>query len=86
LEPAAADLARAFYLTAAIGEGQRILCPIQKKEGSKDPRDWEKWAVGVRDGALELAEAFQHKQFDRIPQTARKVEDYCINCHDKFRD
>ena len=44
-----ADLARAFYLTAAIAEGHRGHCPVKQKVKNKDPKDWERWSVTLRD-------------------------------------
>jgi hypothetical protein len=86
LEKHAADLARAFYLTAAIGEGHRSHCPVKKKEGKKDPKDWERWSVTVRDQALELASAFRHQQFASVPVLARSLNQTCVSCHEIFRE
>src|SRR5262249_35737170 len=42
LEKHAADVARAFYLTAMIGEAHRSHCPVREKQGKKDPKDWDR--------------------------------------------
>lgn len=81
------DLARAFYLTAAIGEGHRYHSPVKVKQGNKDPRDWEKFSVTLRDSALDLAKVIRDKQpAANVRAAARKVEAACNSCHEIFRD
>ena len=82
----AADVARAFYLTAAIGEAHRHHCPLTKKVGRKDPADWERWSVAMRDSAIELADAVQRRQPARTREVAKQLNNACFSCHDVFRE
>lgn len=82
----AAELARAFYLTAAIGEGHRYHCPVPNKQGKKDPKDWDRFSVEVRDNALSLAEALKQKQYDRARVLGKQLNHSCVSCHEIFRD
>ena len=86
LDTHSADLARAFYLTAAIAEAHRGHCPVKQKTKKKDPKDWEKWSVTLRDAALELATAVQERQPTKVRSVAQKVNNACTSCHEVFRD
>ena len=55
LDEASADLARSAYVAAAIAEV--ALIQTEEKAKGKNPKDWKNWAEGMRQGAIELADA-----------------------------
>jgi hypothetical protein len=85
LQKHADDVARAFYLTAAIGEAHRSHCPVKQKQGKKDPKDWDRWCLQLRDSAYELAKVV-HENPTQVKAVAKRVNNACFSCHDVFRD
>lgn len=85
LEKHADDVARAFYLTAAIGEAHRSHCPVKVKNGKKDPKDWDRWCLQLRDSAYEVAKVVRENPV-QVRAVAKKVNNACFSCHDVFRD
>jgi len=79
------ELARAMYLTAAIGEAHRHHCPVKEKKGTQDPKDWERWSVALRDTALEMTRAIQSREPSNVRDLAAKVNRVCTDCHNVFR-
>jgi hypothetical protein len=79
-------IAEAAYRAAAIAEIAAHKCPIPKKMGEKDPKDWEKWTKGMKESALELAKAAQAKDAKKVEAVAKKLNDTCAQCHGVFRD
>ena len=79
-------IAEAAYRTAAIAEFALHKCPIEKKKGEKDPKDWEKWSKGMKDAALELATAAKAKDAKKVEDAAKKLNNNCQQCHGVFRD
>jgi hypothetical protein len=86
LERHADDLSRAFYITAVIGEGHRSHCPVKQKTGKKDPKDWDRWCLQLRDSAFEMAGVVQDKQPKTVREVAKRLNNACFSCHDVFRD
>jgi hypothetical protein len=85
LQKHADDVARAFYLTAAIGEAHRSHCPVKAKNGKKDPKDWDRWCLQLRDSAYELAKVVREDP-TQVKTVVKKVNNACVSCHDVFRD
>jgi Cytochrome C' len=80
------DLARAAYVTAAIAEIAENKCPVERKQGEKDPKSWRSWAKDMRKNALELAKASQSRNAKAVKTAATKVNSSCNACHAVFRD
>ena len=85
LEESGPDLAHAAYVAAAIAEVALVKTP-EKKEKEKDPKDWKTWAEGMRQGALELADAAKAKKPADVKKAAEKMDNNCKSCHKIFRD
>lgn len=86
LEEQAKHVERAAYVAAAISEIIQHRCPVEKKEGNKDPKEWAKWAQDMGKNALELAEAAKAKDANRIQKAADKLNNTCVACHGPFRE
>lgn len=74
------------YRTAALAELTLSRCPIEKKKGEKDPKDWEKWTKSMKEGAMELAKAAKDKDAAKVEAAAKKINNNCQQCHGVFRD
>ncbi len=85
LDESSGDLAKAAYVAAAIAEVALTKAP-EKKEKDKDPKDWRTWAEGVRQGAIELADAAKAKKPADVKKAAEKMDTSCKSCHKVFRD
>src|SRR5262249_2191096 len=79
-------IAEAAYRAAAIAAVAIHKCPVEKKKGEKDPKDWEKWSKGMKDAALELATAAKAKDAKKVEDAAKKLNNNCQQCHGVFRD
>jgi hypothetical protein len=79
------DMARAFYITAAVGEAHRPHSPVKQLQGKKDPKKWEEWSVTMRDTAIKLAEAARARQSVEVKTAAVKLNNVCNSCHEVFR-
>jgi hypothetical protein len=79
-------LARMGVEVAAVAEVAQHKCPVPKKEGPKDPKDWQTWCQDMRQGGLDLADAAKSKDAAKIKTAASKLNSSCTNCHAVFRD
>jgi hypothetical protein len=79
-------LARLGDQVAAVAEVAQHKCPVKKKEGDKDPKDWQTWCQDMRQGGLELADAAKAKDAAKIKAVVTKLNSNCSNCHSIFRD
>jgi len=79
-------LARAGYEVAAIAEVAKNKCPVKKKEGQKDPKDWAQWCDDMRQAALDFSDAAKAKDAGRLKAATSKLNSTCSNCHSVFRD
>lgn len=79
-KPPATDMG---YIIAVIADVATGKCPVDKKTGEKDPKDWAQWSKDMKDGAMELAKA---KSADEAKKAAAKVNTACNNCHGVFRE
>jgi hypothetical protein len=86
LDEHAADIARAAYIAAAVAEVAKDKCPVMKKEGDKDPKDWKNWVENMQKEALNLAEAAKTKKPATVKAAADKVDGACKTCHKVFKD
>ncbi len=80
------DLARAAYVVAAVADIIRNKCPVDKKQGEKDPASWQMWTQDMHQAALDMAAAAQAKQPKQLQMAANKLNSTCNNCHGVFRD
>jgi hypothetical protein len=80
------DLARAAYIAAAVAEVAKDKCPVTKKEGDKDPKDWKNWTESLQKAALELADAAKMKKPAVVKAAADKVDGVCKSCHKVFKE
>jgi hypothetical protein len=79
-------LEQAAYVTAAIAEVARDKCPVDKKQGDKDPQSWRTWSEEMYTSALELAQAAQAQNPMAVKAAATKLNASCNSCHTAFRD
>jgi hypothetical protein len=91
--PAAKDLAKeaqavekAGYVAAAVAEVIEGKCPVDKKQGDKDPAEWKKWTKEMKSHALDLASAYKAKDGPMIKKAATSLNSVCNSCHSVFRD
>jgi hypothetical protein len=82
------DYARMAYISAGIAEATYAKCPVDKKVGEKDPKDWKMWTDDMKKASLELAaECKKDKPDPKNVQTiAQRLNSSCNNCHGIFRD
>ena len=85
LAKVAPDLERAAYISAAIGELTEHKCPIDKKMGDKDPKDWAKLSKGMKEEALELAKAVKKQDTKLVQKHMQNLYSNCSGCHGIFR-
>jgi cytochrome c556 len=86
LEKESKDLAKAAYIMAAIAEVAKDKCPVKKKMGDKDPKDWAQWSEEMSKFSKELAKAAEAKDVDKVKTTSAKLNGACNACHGVFRD
>jgi hypothetical protein len=72
------------YKTAAAMQLMEAVPP--KKEGSKDPKDWLKWAAGTREASLEMAAAAKKKDAVGVHKAVQAIDANCTECHNKFKN
>lgn len=81
-----AALLRMCYQTAALAEMTLHRCPVDKKQGTRDPVEWKKWTEDMRKCSLELADAVAAKNPKDTRTAAGKLCRSCQKCHDSFRN
>jgi cytochrome c556 len=81
-----ADIARAAYIMAAIGEVAKDKSPVKKKMGEKDPKDWAKWSEDMAKFGKELGDATKAKDAAKVKTAAANLNSSCNSCHGIFRD
>jgi hypothetical protein len=85
LDARAKDLAQAARITAAVALVAQHSCPVAKREGDKDPKQWESWSHDMYEEAIRLAVAAQaHKPRD-VKAIASKLDSSCNACHAVFK-
>jgi hypothetical protein len=80
-------LIRACYIMAAIAEAAKDKCPVKKKDGCKDPKDWAKWITDMNKDAIALAKELEGKNPSpaKIKTAATKLYGNCTSCHAVFK-
>jgi hypothetical protein len=73
-------------IVAAIAEVTAVKCPVDKKQGDKDPKKWAEWTKDLKDGAKSLTSAAKAKDAKGVSTAAKKVTSACNDCHGVFRD
>jgi Cytochrome C' len=86
LKKQADDIKKAAYISQAIAEASMSKCPVPKKMGDKDPKDWNKWMQDMKDASKALADAAKAGNAKDIKNAAGKLNASCNNCHGIFRD
>jgi hypothetical protein len=70
---------------AAISVVAQYKCPVKKKEGDKDPKDWDQWAKDMHKFALELSGAAKAKNAAGVKKAVSQLNEACNNCHSVFK-
>jgi hypothetical protein len=90
-KPAPATLAKAkdelvplAYRLAVVGSITHQYAP-NAKQGEKDPEDWRRWSINMRDAAVELAEAAKKGDVEEVNKAATRLNTSCTQCHGIFR-
>jgi hypothetical protein len=86
LEAQAEALERMGTMIAAIAEVAQYKCPVSKKVGPKDPKDWQAWSDDMRKGGLEFADAARAKNVDNFKKAVTKLSASCNSCHPIFKN
>jgi hypothetical protein len=86
LEAQAEALERMGTMIAAIAEVAQYKCPVSKKIGAKDPKDWQTWSEDMRKGGLDLADAARAKNVDNFKKAVAKLSTSCNSCHPIFKE
>jgi len=73
-------LALAAYQTAALADLVYATGP-EKKRGALDPKDWRRWSRALRQASLDLADAAQMKDPERVRKAAEQAASTCKDCH-----
>ena len=70
----------------AAAEHAWLLAELANVNGHhSDKADYRKWASEVSGAAAEIAKAAKGKNFDRAKELAKKMNDTCTACHDKYQ-
>ena len=80
-----ADLIQAINRTKAIAAIAVAKKPT-KKEGDKDPKDWQEYADRMVKGSDDLAKAIESGDPKAVKTAAANLNSSCTDCHAKFRD
>jgi hypothetical protein len=86
LDTEAPALVQSAYVAAAIAEIARDKCPVDKKQGDKDPASWRNWTNDLEKASMDLAAAAEKKDAASIKTAANKMNSTCNACHAVFRD
>jgi cytochrome c556 len=76
---------RAAYVAAAIAMVIHDKCPVDSKQGNKDPADWKKWSDDMEKQAMALAAAAKAKNAATIQKVAGHLDEVCKSCHVPFK-
>lgn len=76
---------QAAYVAAAIAMIVRDKCPVQAKEGNKDPKEWVTWSDEMGKVSMELAAAAKAKNAAGIQKAADRLDATCKSCHAPFK-
>jgi hypothetical protein len=79
-------LARAGYVAAAIAMATEGKCPVERKQGEKDPEKWRGWMEDMRKSAVDFAAAAEAGRPADVKAAATRLNASCNNCHAAFRE
>ena len=80
------DLIELGERTAAIADIAIHKCPVDKKTGDKDPKDWKQWSEDMQQYSRDLIEAAKAKDPMKLKTAVSKLNSTCNQCHGTFRD
>ena|SRR5215471_2610190 len=72
-------------IVGAVFEVVLQKCPVDSKQGAKDPKKFADWCKEVTEGAKALSEAAKAKDAKRVTDAAKKVNQACNDCHEVFK-
>jgi cytochrome c556 len=84
LDKEAAELVVMAHKIAVGAQAAYEWAPAQK-EGNKDPKDWQEWAVEMRAAALKLAAAAKKKNPAEVLAASKTLNANCTKCHGIFK-
>lgn len=76
---------QAAYVAAAIALVIHDKCPVQAKEGNKDPNDWKRWSDDMDNFSMKLAAAAKARDPAGIQKAADQLDGTCKSCHAPFK-
>jgi Cytochrome C' len=80
----AKELQMLAYRTAVAGSLTYLYAPA-KKVGDKNPDDWRRYSVAMRDSAVELAMAAAKGDTAAVARAGNTLNSACSQCHTEFR-
>lgn len=78
-------LERAAYVAAAVGVIIRDKCPVETKQGNKDPKEWRNWSEEMVKLALDFASAVKSHDPTAVKRSAERLDANCKSCHAPFK-
>jgi hypothetical protein len=78
-------LLRLVERTEAITEATDLYTP-EKKQGTKDPKDWKRWNQDSLGACRSLRKAIETRDVRGVRAAATKLFNSCTECHGQFRD
>jgi hypothetical protein len=85
LEKGAGDVKKLADITIGMAYVTDLHTP-KKKEGEKNPKDWQTWTADMKKAATDLAAAAEKKDSAAVKAAAFKLNRSCNDCHVVFRD
>jgi hypothetical protein len=79
------DIALMAKEVAAIAQLAEGMCPVEMKEGDKDPKEWVDWSQQMRKIALDLAAAAKKGDANQVKTLSKKLDNNCVACHKPFK-
>jgi hypothetical protein len=81
-----ADLIQLADRTSAIAAVAIHQCPVDKKQGAKDPAKWKQWNEDMYKYSRDFSKAVQAGEPVAVKNAANKLNSTCTDCHSDFRD
>lgn len=85
LKKEAKELELLGYRTAVVGSLTYLFAPATKK-GNRDPNDWRRFSLGMRDASLALSAAAAKGDATAMTRAANALNSSCSQCHGVFRN
>ncbi|HZT82706.1 MAG TPA: cytochrome c [Gemmataceae bacterium] len=77
---------RAAYIAEAVAQVTLPKCPVQKKMGDKDPKEWKQWAEEMKKSSDDLVKAIKAKDGKAATASIKSLNKACSDCHGPFRE